>query len=116
GGLDYFMLRFMPPFRGRYDSLDHPYPMLFHYVDNRERTARGFSTPLEMPVGLTHSPDNPSAYLMNVTAVLESAALKLTIYYSRAHFRATTAQKLSQSFAKHLQHVICPENPPRDAQ
>ena len=116
GGLDYFMLRFMPPFRGRYDSLDHPYPMLFHYVDNRERTARGFSTPLEIPVGLTHSPDNPSAYLMNVTAVLESAALKLTIYYSRAHFRATTAQKLSQSFAKHLQHVICPENPPRDAQ
>lgn len=116
GGLDYFMLRFMPSFAGRYDGLDHPFPILFHYVDDREGPARGFSTPLDLPVGLTHSPDNPSAYLMNVTAVLEPGALKLTIYYSGAHYHATTVQKLSQSFMKHLRHVILPDNTLRDAQ
>jgi non-ribosomal peptide synthase protein (TIGR01720 family) len=116
GGLDYFMLRFMPSLGRRYDGLDHPYPLLFHFINDRDRTPRGFSTPLEIPVGLTHSPDNPSAYLMNVTAVLGSAGLKLTIYYSRAHFRATTIEQLSRSFKKHLQDNILTDNKPRDGQ
>jgi non-ribosomal peptide synthase protein (TIGR01720 family) len=116
GGLDYFLLRFMPSLGRRYDGLDHPYPLLFHFVNDRDRTPHGFSTPLEIPVGVTHSPDNPSAYLMNVTAVLDSAGLKLTIYYSRAHFRATTIKQLSRSFKQHLQDIILKDNHPRVGQ
>ncbi|AEV75486.1 amino acid adenylation enzyme/thioester reductase family protein [Mycolicibacterium rhodesiae NBB3] len=105
-GLDYFMVRYMPSLRERYDGLDHPYPLLFHFINDRDRTGNGFSTPLEVPVGLTHSPHNPSAYLLNVTAVLDSAGLKLTFYYSRAHFHADTIERLSRSFEQHLQDIV----------
>ncbi|WP_394835269.1 amino acid adenylation domain-containing protein [Pendulispora rubella] len=105
GGLDYFVSRFMPSLVGRYDGLEHAYPMLFHYV-NQERASSDFCTPLPLPVGLTHSPDNPSAYLVNVTAALDPGGLQLTIYYSQAHFRAGTIEALSMAFERHLQRLV----------
>ncbi|WP_261861062.1 condensation domain-containing protein, partial [Mycobacterium montefiorense] len=112
GGLDYLMLRYMPSLQRRYDGLDHPYPMLFHYANDRDATPHGFSTPLKLPIGLTHSLNNPSAYLMNVTAVLDSTGLDLTIYYSRVHFRAATIRQLARSFEQHLKHVILADGDP----
>ncbi|WP_394845810.1 amino acid adenylation domain-containing protein [Pendulispora brunnea] len=106
GGLDYFAMRFMPPLAGRYEGLDHPYPMLFHYVNHQDRAPGDFCTPLHLPVGLTHSPDNPSAYLVNVTATLDADGLQLTIYHSQAHFRADTIEELSRAFERHLQRLV----------
>lgn len=106
GGLEYFMVRFMPSLRRRYAVPDQPFPVLFHFVDDRDRGDDNFCTPLDVPVGLTHSPDNPSAYLMNVTAVLDSEGLKVTFYYSRAHFRAATVEQFSRCFQHRLQDLV----------
>lgn len=105
GGLDYLVTRFMPRGGGRYDGLDHPYPMLFHYADERDSASHEFCVPLKVPVGLTHSPRNPSAYLINVTATLDAAGLGLTVYYSGAHFDQITISRLTRSFEHHLRDI-----------
>ncbi|WP_131809353.1 non-ribosomal peptide synthetase [Mycobacteroides immunogenum] len=104
-GLDYLVTRFMSVAGGPYEGLDHPYPMLFHYADERDRGSHGFCVPLKIPVGSTHSPRNPSAYLINVTATLDAEGLGLTIYYSGAHFDQITISRLARSFERHLRDI-----------
>lgn len=107
GGLDYFVLKHMPPHTETYKSADMEYPVLFHYL-NLPASDEGadFYAPLQLPVGLTHDLSNPSAYLINITALVEPRGLKLTFYYSQAHFYEKTISALATAFQRHLQNII----------
>lgn len=107
GGLDYFVLKHMPALSDSHALPEPEFPVLFHYL-NLISTVRddAFYQPSRIPFGLTHSPDNPSAYLINITATMESNGLNLTFYYSGAHFNEQTIEALAAAFEKHLFNII----------
>ncbi|HVI43406.1 MAG TPA: amino acid adenylation domain-containing protein [Chitinophaga sp.] len=108
GGLDYFVLKHLVSPSVLHEQLDHVYPVLFHYLNlpSTTTTEHDFYTPLQLPVGLTHDPRNPSAYLINITAVQNREGLKVTFYYSQAHFYEGTVTALAAAFRRHLLRII----------
>ncbi|ASZ13246.1 non-ribosomal peptide synthetase [Chitinophaga pendula] len=110
GGLDYFVLKHMPPHAEAHKGADMEYPILFHYL-NLPAAEEGtdFYTPLQLPVGITHDMNNPSAYLINITATMSPHGVKLTFYFSQAHFYEKTITALAAAFQRHLQHIIHPQ-------
>ncbi|MCW3465320.1 non-ribosomal peptide synthetase [Chitinophaga nivalis] len=106
-GLDYLVLNHLVPDTTIQTELKQDYPVLFHYLNLISlQTENGFYQPLELPVGITHSLDNPSSYLLNITATLTEGGLQATFYYSSIHFRESVIQQLSAAFEHHLLQII----------
>ncbi|SFW81921.1 non-ribosomal peptide synthetase [Chitinophaga sancti] len=112
GGLDYFVLKHLAPSSPLHPGQEPACPVLFHYLNLVPAVQdNDFFTPLQLPAGLTHDPENPSAYLINITAVSDHEGPKLTFYYSQTHFYQSTIAALFRSFRQHLLHIINTNNP-----
>jgi amino acid adenylation domain-containing protein/non-ribosomal peptide synthase protein (TIGR01720 family) len=108
-GLDYFVLKYLlSEFNHTQSDLIDPSHMLFHFSDQQptQNNDEDFYLPLDIPFGDTSSPDNKSAYLLNITAVLGKESLDLTCYYSTLHYKKDTILEFSKAFVSHLKKVI----------
>jgi len=108
-GLDYFVLRYLlSEFNHTPPGLIDPSHMLFHFSDQQpiQNNDEDFYLPLDIPFGDTSSPDNKSAYLLNMTAVLGKESLDLTCYYSTLHYKKDTILEFSKAFESHLKKMI----------
>ncbi|WP_160716839.1 non-ribosomal peptide synthetase [Chitinophaga solisilvae] len=107
GGMDYFVMKHLPLPVPMLTAQEPVYPILFHFMNlSPGLQDSDFFTPLQLPVGLTHDPENPSAYLINITAVSGPEGLKTTFYYSGRHFYQSTIAALFRAFRQHLLQII----------
>ncbi|UHA72258.1 non-ribosomal peptide synthetase [Paenibacillus sp. 481] len=107
-GLDYFVLKHVLP-DIQTDALQLPDSthMLFHYMSQEtDAPSNDFYEQLSIPFGHTNSPDNPSAYLLNMTVTQHHNRLHITCYYSTLHFEQQTIQTLLHLFTEHLNRMI----------
>ncbi|NEW05816.1 amino acid adenylation domain-containing protein [Paenibacillus sp. SYP-B3998] len=107
-GMDYFVLQHMlPEFHDGSESLEDASHMLFHYMSQEtNRLSDPFYQPLSVHYGDTNSPDNPSAYWLNMTVTLNPDRLQLTCYFSSLHYEVDTIAKLMRLFSQHLHRLI----------
>ncbi len=107
-GMDYFALRYIvPEIQPEAEPFTDGSRMLFHYQSEETGwKADDFYEPLAIPYGNTSAPDNPSAYWLNMTAILKHDRLSLTCYYSTLHYEKETVVRLVNLFAIYLRECI----------
>jgi non-ribosomal peptide synthase protein (TIGR01720 family) len=107
-GLDYFILKYLLSDTPNEDQgLKDISHLLFHFqrIESMENYSN-YQDSLNIPLGNTNSPDNQSAYLLNISVLLTNDTLNMNCYYSSNNYRTETIQRFMDSFMKYLQQII----------